>query len=125
MRRIFTSAFSWVMLIAMAMFIHRGFAAGPRHHTTAAKNDTLHYSANAPKKPKKKGLFSFTFPPLKAGSISNVKLVPPPQQGPNDKLLTSVEIYPNPITDHINLKYSITRYSAVSIKLMDVLGNAP
>ncbi|MDB5109071.1 MAG: hypothetical protein JWR67_185, partial [Mucilaginibacter sp.] len=42
---------------------------------------------------------------------------------PDDKLLSNVEVYPNPITDQINLKYIISRNSNVSIKMMDVLGN--
>jgi hypothetical protein len=42
---------------------------------------------------------------------------------PEDKLLNDVQLYPNPVTDQINLKYSISRNTNVTIKIMDVLGN--
>lgn len=40
-----------------------------------------------------------------------------------DKLLTNVQVFPNPITDHINLRYYVSKNTNVSIKIMDVLGN--
>lgn len=42
----------------------------------------------------------------------------------DDKALVNVQIFPNPVTDQINLKYTITRNSNVTIKIMDVLGNS-
>ncbi len=41
----------------------------------------------------------------------------------NEKLLTDVSIYPNPITDKLNLTYNVRKNTTVSIKIMDVLGN--
>ena len=41
----------------------------------------------------------------------------------NEKLLTDVSVFPNPITDKINLTYIVKRNTTVSIKIMDVLGN--
>ncbi len=41
----------------------------------------------------------------------------------NEKLLTDVSIYPNPITDKINLTYNVKKNTNVSIKIMDILGN--
>jgi hypothetical protein len=32
-------------------------------------------------------------------------------------------VYPNPITDQINLKLALSRNSIVTVKVMDVLGN--
>jgi len=63
----------------------------------------------------------FALPPLRPGNISYapVKFVPKT----DDKLLTDVEVFPNPVTDQLNLKYSLARNSNVSIKIMDVLGN--
>lgn len=40
-----------------------------------------------------------------------------------DKLLSNVQVFPNPITDQINLRYFVAKNSNVSIKIMDVLGN--
>ena len=119
MRPKFTSVFSWILIIALAVSVSYSFASGPRH----LKNDTIHYSLT-PKKPvKKKGFlasFSLSMPPIKPGVTSTVKANVLPQ---SDKLLSNVEVYPNPVTDQINLKYSVSRNSTVTVKLMDVLGN--
>lgn len=39
------------------------------------------------------------------------------------KVLSNVKVYPNPVSDHINISYSLTRDANVTIKIMDVLGN--
>ena len=39
------------------------------------------------------------------------------------KTLSDVQIYPNPITDQINLRYNVAKSANVTIKIMDVLGN--
>jgi len=41
----------------------------------------------------------------------------------DDKLLTDVQVYPNPVTDQINIKYVLSRNALVTVKVMDVLGN--
>ncbi|WP_257666217.1 T9SS type A sorting domain-containing protein [Parapedobacter tibetensis] len=41
----------------------------------------------------------------------------------NDKLLSNVKIFPNPISEQINLSFSLGKQSSVSIKVMDALGN--
>ena len=61
----------------------------------------------------------FSLPPVKPGVTSYVKFTVNHQ---DDKLLSDVEVYPNPATDLINLKYDLSRNSNVSIKIMDVLG---
>jgi len=120
MRRNSTCYYSWVILIAAAIFVNYAFAYGKAY----AKTDTSYFShTKRSKKPTylKNGL-AFTLPPLKPGEISNVKFsVAKPI---DDKLLSDVIIYPNPITtDQLNMKYSLSRNSNVSIKIMDVLGN--
>lgn len=45
------------------------------------------------------------------------------RQGDSDKVLNNVKVYPNPVSDQLNLSYSITKDSNVTIKIMDVLGN--
>lgn len=37
--------------------------------------------------------------------------------------LDNVKIYPNPVTDQLNLTYNLKKESNVNIKLLDVLGN--
>lgn len=114
MRRLFTYTCLCISIIAMAVpaNIARSFASPPQQRDTA-------YSI-FPKKKVKKNALSFTLPPIKAGAISNIKLSVPKS---DDKLLSGVEVYPNPITDQINLRYSISKNTNVTIKMVDVLGN--
>ena len=88
------------------------------HAVQLPQNDTINYFP-AKKKPKKSFL-NLTFPPYHPGVQSTVKLSIPRV---DDKLLSNVEVYPNPITDQINLKYLISRNANVTIKMVDVLGN--
>jgi len=41
----------------------------------------------------------------------------------NEKLLSSVKVFPNPVADQISLSYRLSKQSSVSIKVMDALGN--
>jgi hypothetical protein len=60
-------------------------------------------------------------PPIKPAVISTTKVS---VAKTDDKLLSNVQVYPNPVTtDQINLKYEISRSSNVTIKVVDVLGN--
>lgn len=40
-----------------------------------------------------------------------------------NKVLNNVKVYPNPVTDQLNLTYLVTKDSNVTIMIMDVLGN--
>lgn len=67
------------------------------------------------------------FIPFKPGNDSffgNTTIMGIPKSQPDgDKILNNVKVYPNPISDYLNLTYSITRGANVTIKIMDVLGN--
>ena len=52
---------------------------------------------------------------ISSGKASNLQA--------DDKLLSNVQVYPNPVTDQINIKYTISRNANVNIKIMDILGN--
>ncbi|WP_177180971.1 T9SS type A sorting domain-containing protein [Parapedobacter koreensis] len=41
----------------------------------------------------------------------------------DDKVLSGVKVFPNPIVDQISLSYRLGKQSSVSIKVMDALGN--
>ncbi|MBE7176513.1 MAG: T9SS type A sorting domain-containing protein [Mucilaginibacter polytrichastri] len=41
----------------------------------------------------------------------------------SDKVLSDIKIYPNPITDQLNLSYSLRHDANITIRIMDVLGN--
>jgi hypothetical protein len=117
MRRFFTNRFSCNILIAAAICMNFGLAYGG-----SFSKDTIYMHMKKAKSKNsylKNGL-PFALPPLKPGLTSYVKINIPKA---DDKLLSDVEIFPNPVTDQLNLKYSLSRNSNVSIKIMDVLGN--
>ena len=117
MRRIFTNRFSWNILIAAAICMNFGFAYG-----SILTKDTIymHLKKMKTKSSYIKNGLPFSLPPLKPGLTSYVKINIPKA---DDKLISDVEVSPTPVTDQLNLKYSLSRNSNVSIKIMDVLGN--
>lgn len=71
---------------------------------------------------------------LKSGVKANIKPFKPLQDRSSspgeeyfdfdeDKIINNVKIYPNPVSDQLNLTYNVTRDSNITIKVMDVLGN--
>lgn len=46
-----------------------------------------------------------------------------PVAGKQDKILSVIKVYPNPVDDQINLTLRLERESNLSIKIMDLLGN--
>jgi hypothetical protein len=108
------------MLIAAAVWVSFGFAP----NKPIAKRDTT--PSFPVKKAKKKGLFniSISLPFIKSSSNNSSSIkVNSTVVRQDGKLIQNVEVYPNPITDQIKLKYSISRNSNVSIKMTDILGN--
>src|SRR5689334_6290038 len=117
MRRKFTYTYSFTILIAAAVWVSFGFTS----HKPIAKKDTT--PSFTVKKPKKKGFLNISIPNISIPFIksSSSNSTPPIKVNStvlkqDDKLIHNVEVYPNPITDQITLKYSISRNSNVSIK---------
>src|SRR5690606_13661910 len=48
---------------------------------------------------------------------------PSRSSGPQDKLISNVKIFPNPVADQINLSFRLDKQVEVSINVMDALGN--
>ena len=121
MRRKFTYTYSFTILVAAAIWM--SFAFTP--YLPIAKKDTT--PSFIAKKPKKKSFLniSISLPAfIKSPSSSNPPIkVNSTVARQDDKLIHNVQIYPTQITDQINLKYSISRNSNVSVKMMDILGN--
>jgi len=117
MRRSFTYHFSWAICVMAIISMNFALAFGGNF-----KKDTiyLHYKKTKTKPSYLKNGLPFSLPPVKPGVISTVKF---PVAKADDKLLSDVEIFPNPVTDQLNLKYSVSRNTNVTIKVMDVLGN--
>ena len=117
----FIYTYTWFILIGMTIFMNFAFAAGIKAPHPKGDTTYLHVSKAKAGKPSylKSGLH-LVLPPLKPAVTSSVKVS---VSRPDDKLLNDVQLYPNPVTDQINLKYTISRNTNVTIKIMDVLGN--
>lgn len=63
------------------------------------------------------------FKPAKDKIFSGSSTAKTVKHGDNDKILNNVKVYPNPVSDQLNLAYSISKDANVTIKIMDVLGN--
>ncbi|MHB1178029.1 MAG: T9SS type A sorting domain-containing protein [Daejeonella sp.] len=63
------------------------------------------------------------FKPAKAKVFADAPPPKIPRSSVSDKILNNVKVYPNPVSDQLNLSYYINKDSNVTIKIMDVLGN--
>jgi hypothetical protein len=63
------------------------------------------------------------FKPAKDNFFGNTKIINASKLGDNDKVLNNVKVYPNPISDQLNLSFSMSKDANVIVKIMDVLGN--
>ena len=118
MRRIFTYTNSWIIIVALAIFMCFAFT----NDIAYSQADTTYLHVLKAKQAKNyfKNNLHLVLPPLKPAVISTQKVN---VYKPDDKLLNNVQVYPNPVTDQINLKYDLSHYANVSIKIVDVLGN--
>ncbi len=112
--------FSWILAIACAMSISPAFADGKKKsidttNSHAQKNRFFSSKGTYPK-----SSLHLTLPPLKPAATSTTKIN---VIRTDEKLLNDVQVYPNPITDQINVKYVLSRNAIVTVKIMDVLGN--
>ncbi|CAN5326555.1 hypothetical protein BH09BAC6_BH09BAC6_17820 [soil metagenome] len=102
----------------MAVSINYAYAGGVQH----VKSDTtiLRFAKSKSKNSVFKNGLHLVMPPIKPAVTSTIKVTVPKF---DDKLLSNVQVYPNPVTDVINVKYEVSRSTTVTIKIMDVLGN--
>ncbi len=63
------------------------------------------------------------FKPAKDNFFGNTKIMGTPKSVDNDRVLNNVKVYPNPISDQLNLSFSMSKDANVIVKIMDVLGN--
>ncbi len=121
MRQNYTYKFSWVILIACAISINFAFASiGILQKTDTT---TIHIQKGKLTTPKSSYLrngLHLVLPPLRPAATSVQKFS---VARPDDKLLMHVQVFPNPITDQINIKYNLSHNAIVTVKVMDVLGN--
>ncbi|GAB3928766.1 T9SS type A sorting domain-containing protein [Mucilaginibacter myungsuensis] len=117
MNKSYTKILSRTLLLLAVLCLNFAIAGAVQ----VQKADTTYYRPLKTKKDKSflKSVFSPSMPAVKTYNIPVSK----PAQVLDDKLLNNVQVYPNPTTDQISVKYTITRDANVTIKLMDVLGN--
>ena len=123
MRQKFTFNFLWIFLIASAISINFAFGSAYRFKTDTAY---LHIKNAKPNTRTSylKGGFHLNFPSLSSSSKAGMAKPVDVKPADDSKTLSNVSVFPNPVTnDQINLKYTITRNTNVTIKVMDVLGN--
>jgi len=113
MNKGFTKIFSRITLLAIAMCINFTMAG-------AQKTDSTYLRLNKKDKGALKQTFHVNLPAVKPFILPVSKST---ASLPDDKILSNVQVYPNPVSDQINVKYTIARASTVTIKIMDVLGN--
>jgi hypothetical protein len=121
MKQNYTYRFSWIILIAFAISINFAFAG----ISMLQKIDTttIHIQKGKLTTPKSSYLrngLHLVLPPLRPAATSAQKFS---VARSDDKLLLDVQVFPNPITDQINIKYTLSRNAIVTVKVMDVLGN--
>ncbi len=118
MEKKFTINFSWRIKIALAIFLNIAMV----NSIAFSQSDTsyAHLLKLKSGKSVNKSTLHLVLPPLKPAVISTTKVN---AYKSDDKVLNNVEVYPNPVTDQINLKYELSRYATVNIKILDVLGN--
>lgn len=114
-----TNTFKILLIITLTVVIVLNFGFA---HARMASTDTtyLHYRKLKAKQSILKNGLSFALPPLKPGVVSTIKINVPRA---DDKLLQSVDVFPNPTSDQLNFKFTLAHNSNVTIKIMDVLGN--
>ncbi|MGN6180491.1 MAG: T9SS type A sorting domain-containing protein [Mucilaginibacter sp.] len=118
MRRTNTFKISWIIVITAVIVMRFGFASA---HVSVTDTTYLRYHKVKGKQSYLKNGLTFALPPLKPGVVSNVKISVPRS---DDKLLQDVDVFPNPANDQLNFKFTLSHNSNVTIKIMDVLGNA-
>jgi Secretion system C-terminal sorting domain len=118
MRRNSTYKKTAIIFIAAAIMIN--FAA--INNFAYSQTDTSYERFLKPKQAHNyaKSPLHLVLPPLRPAVISTQKVS---VYKPDDKLLNNVQVFPNPVTDQINVRYELSRYSTVTIKVVDVLGN--
>ena len=102
-------------MVALAVSINFALAGNYRF----PRADTIHKLTSTKTTYGRNGLH-LSLPPLKPAVVSVQKFS---VSKPDDKLLNDVQVYPNPITDQINIKYTLSHNAIVTVKVMDVLGN--
>jgi hypothetical protein len=121
MRKFYYLIFTFFMITAIAVIVNDAYADGKKPKVSDTTRLAKVFTNKNDKSYLKNGI-RVALPPLKPNvTIYSTKLSF--QKTESDRLVSNVQVYPNPITDQINLRYSVNKNSSVTIKIMDILGN--
>ena len=121
MNKLYHLVFTFFILTAVAGGINYAYAGGKKP-TFSDTTRLVKVFTNKNDKSYLKNGIKVALPPLKPSvTIYSTKLSFPKYE--SDRLVSNVQVYPNPITDQINLRYNVNKNSSVTIKIMDILGN--
>lgn len=136
----FKNTFRAFLIVAILATVLPAFAKSISFKSDSLTKATLKFKDNRPNRPVFNNAFKTDFDAfmykmttLKTGlsntdnsntssktqnakSVSNVNL-------DLQKPIDNVKVYPNPVSDQLNLSYSLKKESLVTIKILDVLGN--
>src|ERR1700744_4014143 len=112
MRQNYTYSISWIILVAFAISMNFAFAQAKSDSSIShlLKNKQAYSKTSY----SKNGLH-LALPPLKPAATSNAKIN---VIRTDDRLLNDVQVFPNPVTDQINIKYVLSRNAIVTVKVM-------
>lgn len=120
---LFTYLMAGIMLLAGSVVYARGQVSGP--DSTKNKTKITDTRSNKPSGVK---VNVVPFKPNTDKTFGNTSSQPAKTVIKNvdtgeEKILNNVKVYPNPVSDLLNLSYRVKKDSNVTIKIMDVLGN--
>lgn len=120
------------ILVLVSIIVHAGVQTNIADSTKVSKTKITDTRKNKPAYLKNGVKVNFVpFKPQVDKVFGNTSAVPPkikevsanPAFDDQDKVLNNVKVYPNPVTDQLNLTYLVNKDSNVTIMIMDVLGN--
>ena len=115
------------ILLLASFALRADFKVSPGDSTKNSKPKITDTRSNKPAYLKNGIRVNFIpFKPFVDKIFGNTSTVPAPAKiGAinEDKVLTNVKVFPNPVSDQLNLSYSVNKDSNINIKIMDVLGN--
>ncbi|OAQ42084.1 hypothetical protein A5893_02925 [Pedobacter psychrophilus] len=134
----FKTALATLFILANSAMIMPSLAKSIFPLADTIINNTLKIKDNRPNRPVFKNnipadfdSFMFRMTSLKIGAKNNATQSLPKSDNKAlstvglelTKPIDNVKVYPNPVSDQLNLSYSLKKQSLVTIKIMDILGN--
>jgi len=128
--RTFTFALVTGLCLLVSGVVHAGVQVTSADTTKIPRTKITDTRKNKPAYLKNGVKVNFVpFKPQVDKIFGNTSAVPPKisevevTEGDDNKILNNVKVYPNPVTDQLNLTYLVNKDSNVTIMIMDVLGN--